>query len=384
LRILITSNYASPHIGGMELVVDQQRRSLAERGHEVTLVTTAHDRASRGRRSIQGTTVIRIAAVNTLDRRFELPYPILSPTALWHLRRLAATHDVVHVHDSSYPICQAVLLAARWSRRPVFVTQHVGTVAHPHKVVLLAQRAINKAVQKAFYKNVRKFVVYNSEVEKFLLESGVESTRILQTFNGIDTEYFFPATPEERKYQKRKLGLNPDLPVVIFVGRLVPKKGFDLVAGAARDDVQVLIVGPGRQPAALAGEVGVHFFGPASREQVRDLYRAADIFALPSDGEVFTLAMQEAMASGLPVVTTNEPAYAAAGLDPDGVCLVDRASGPVAEAIRAVAGDPGRRARMAAYSRRLVEERFSWDANYPAEYAIYQDVEAALASTARP
>ena len=116
----------------------------------------------------------------------------------------------------------------------------------------------------------------------------------------------------------------------------------------------------------------VRFFGAASREQLRDLYRAADLFVFPAAGEIFTLVMQEAMASGLPVVVADAPGYAEyEDLDRARIALVERSVEGVREAINELVADPARRERMAAYSRELAVQRFSWDANYPAEYAAY-------------
>jgi len=108
---------------------------------------------------------------------------------------------------------------------------------------------------------------------------------------------------------------------------------------------------------------GVRLLGPVDRKELRDLYQASDIFAFPAVGEMLTLAMQEAMACGLPVVATADDAYSGYDLDHTGVALVS----PEADVLRAtfldILNDPGRMTHMQIYSRGLAEERFDWRRN---------------------
>jgi glycosyltransferase involved in cell wall biosynthesis len=115
---------------------------------------------------------------------------------------------------------------------------------------------------------------------------------------------------------RRKFGLGPDEFVVLAVGRLSPEKAHvDLINAVGRlvdryPGLRLLIAGDGQERAAL--EERVVALGTSERirllghvEDPRELYRAADLFVLPSRFEGTPLAMLEAMASGLPVVTTR-------------------------------------------------------------------------------
>jgi len=116
-------------------------------------------------------------------------------------------------------------------------------------------------------------------------------------------------------------------------------------------------------PRVLADEIGVtrfvDFLGPVSAERVVELLREADVFALPSYSEGFSIAMLEAMAAGLPLVLT--PVGAAPEiLAPNENCLFVTPGSPpaLAEAVCRLAADAGLRERMAEANRRLVSERF--------------------------
>jgi rhamnosyl/mannosyltransferase len=105
-------------------------------------------------------------------------------------------------------------------------------------------------------------------------------------------------------------------PLLLFVGRLRHYKGVDVLIRAMQElpDAQALIAGIGPEEAgcrALAGELGlgerVHFLGEPSDDELVTLYRAADLFVLPSTNraEMFGIVQVEAMASGLPVICTE-------------------------------------------------------------------------------
>jgi glycosyltransferase involved in cell wall biosynthesis len=105
-----------------------------------------------------------------------------------------------------------------------------------------------------------------------------------------------------------------------------------------------------------------------------DAYRACDVFALPSTDEGFPLTVQEAMSSGLPVVTTDDPGYAPYALDRDHVTLLPRDAGRLREALHGLAADRARRDRMARYSRAYAADGFSWSGHAGSLLRIYAEV----------
>jgi glycosyltransferase involved in cell wall biosynthesis len=172
---------------------------------------------------------------------------------------------------------------------------------------------------------------------------------------------------------RRALGIPPEARVVAAVARLVSQKRLDrlLRAVALLDpDVHCVLAGDGRRRAeleALAGELGIagrtHFLG--FRADVGDVLDAADVLALTSDREGMSNAMLEALAAGVPVVSTPVSG-ADEALDPlpDGRrpgLLAGFGAAEVAAALREVLDDPARRAAMAAAARERAEERFGFE-----------------------
>jgi D-inositol-3-phosphate glycosyltransferase len=359
-RILIVSAYATPHLGGVEVIVAQQAQTLASLGYRVTVVTSRCG-GGQARERRDGYEVVRVPAWNVLERRYEVPVPIWSPGAAWHIVKLASKADIVHIHDVYHLSSGLAALSARWLRKPLFVTQHVAIVTHDKSSVEVIQRRYYATVAPLLWRQARAISVYNRIVDDFLIDHGVSRDKVHLTYNGVDTTEFRPGEIDAIRSTRAKYGIALDLPVVLFAGRLVPKKGVPQLIRASSPRYQVVLVGPGRIPDDIPE--GVIFLGPVSREELLTLYQASDLFALPATGEMLTLAMQEAMACGLPIVTTNERGYDRYDLDPLGVALVTPEAGVLRSTFLEILGDDARRAYMQRYSRLVAEERFDWHKN---------------------
>jgi glycosyltransferase involved in cell wall biosynthesis len=161
-------------------------------------------------------------------------------------------------------------------------------------------------------------IAVSAEVERELLAQAVPRERIHRIANGVDTDRFEPATAAQRRELRHELGL-PAGPVVVYTGRLVSYKGLPLLLEAWREICgrkpgTLVLVGEGggdihnceaelKAYAATHGiDQRVRFAGAVTR--VENWLRAADLFVFPTENEAFGLSLVEAMACGLPAVTT--------------------------------------------------------------------------------
>jgi glycosyltransferase involved in cell wall biosynthesis len=358
-RVLLVSHYYPPHVGGIENVVHQQATHLARRGADVTVLTSGPRSTTT---TDQGVRVVRVAAWNGAERRTGVPFPILGPGLLVAAIRWARRSDVVHVHDCLYMTSWAAGLAAALTRTPYLVTQHVALVAHPSGLVRAVQRAVYRTAGRPLLRRAAKVLVVNGTVAGFVRDHGVRHGDVAHFANGVDSALFRPAgSAAERAGLRRRLGLPADRVLVLFVGRLVEKKGYELLLAAADPAYELVFAGDGSDPGRLGGRPGVHHLGALRPAELADVYRACDVFALPSESEGFPLTVQEAMAGGLPVVTTDDPGYAPYGLAREHVTLLPRDAGRLREALRSLAGDAARRARSGDWSRRFAVANFAWD-----------------------
>jgi len=368
LRILLTSHYGLPHLGGIETVIDALARRLTARGHEVTHLASdarrAHDSAVGD--PPRPYRVVRVPAFNALEERLDVPYPLFTPRLVPVLRREVRRADVVHAHGFLYLPTPMALGFARDSAR--VLTEHVGTVGWSSAPLRAAERAAVATIGRTSARLAQALVALNDKVEAELrrLAPGRQVERIP---NGVDSEAFRPAAPGERELLRRQLGWD-ERPRALFVGRLVEKKGVGLaIATAARAGVELVLVGPGRPPGPLPSCVEV--LGPQPPERVRELYRASDAFLLPSRGEGFPVTAQEALASGLAVVLCHDQAYAGylAGAGP-AARLAEMDEHALAVALRQALDEDPAAVREAGREHALAA--FSWERAARAHEALYE------------
>lgn len=380
-RVLFLSHYALPHLGGIEVVVDALARELVARGHEVVHVASAALRPDETDRAIPETPyrVIRLPALNTLEQRWHVPWPVFSHKLAAVLAREVPRADVVHAHGLLYLDSCAALQLARGYERPVrIVTEHVGRVPYGNRVLDGVQAAALGSLGRASAAAAEAIVVLNGKVWSEMAALG-SPARLAMIPNGVDVARYHPAAPGERRALRAALGWD-DTPRLLFVGRVVKKKGVDLACAAAArlyPRARLVVVGPGEVDPALLGP-HVEVLGALPPERVAELYRAADLFLLPSRGEGFPLTAQEAMASGLPAVLLDDPAYA--GYRSEG--LVTAAPDELAGAVSALL-DPARRAAAGAAASAVARARFSWTIAVDAHLHLYDEVRAARDTVSR-
>jgi D-inositol-3-phosphate glycosyltransferase len=197
---------------------------------------------------------------------------------------------------------------------------------------------------------------------------------------GVDLGRF---TAGDRAAARRSLGISPDAVVLAFVGRIQPLKAPHVLLRAAAELLRrdpglrsrlVVLVAGGPSGSGLAEPTALHglgaalgitevlrFLPPQSGDRLADVYRAADVVAVPSHNESFGLVALEAQACGTPVVATRVGGLPVAVADGCSGLLVDgHGDAQWADALGAVALVPGRRDELAAHA---VEHahRFSWD-----------------------
>jgi len=320
---------------------------LVRRGVSVRCVVAAVSGPGRVEQ-VDGVEVTRVATRGTL---FSQPLAFGLPLAV---RR--APGDVVHVHHPN-PLGDLAALADR--RRPLVVTQHSDIVR---------QRALRTAywpIVRAVMRRAR-FVVAASEQ---LLRSSSElrpfAPKVRVIPYGIDPSRF-DATPALLERSRELRAGWPEGRIVLTVGRLVGYKGHDVLLKAARSlDATVVIVGGGPEQARLRSLAGPRavLAGSVPDADLPAYYRAADVFCLASvtSAEAFGVVLLEAMACGLPLVTTSLPTGVSA-VNRDGrtgLAVPPGRPDALREALAALLGDEARRTAMGREARRVLEEEYT-------------------------
>jgi UDP-glucose:(heptosyl)LPS alpha-1,3-glucosyltransferase len=167
--------------------------------------------------------------------------------------------------------------------------------------------------RRAYKKLIATTPAVRDDLHRFY---GVPADDVVIIPNGFNPEEFSPQRrSEHRAAMRKKLGLNPEQIVLLFVGNELERKGYKTILGAlarlGRKSLRLVAVG--KPPAAhvmqLAARHGVagQVIAAGPSADVADFHAAADLFVLPTQYEAFSLAIIEALGSGLPVVTSAVP-----------------------------------------------------------------------------
>lgn len=281
---------------------------------------------------------------------------------------LAARARLINVHWL-VPQGLVAMAAKRLTGAKVVVTVHGGDVfSLNNRLFVMIKKFILKGAD---------VVVTNSAITRQACEQLYPHRSYEVIPMGVDTEKFHPAPKSVTLVERYGLG---DF-TILFVGRLTEDKGLIYLIqalGQLKDsgaDFKALIVGSGDQESqlkALTTELGldahVVFIGWVPSEELPDYYNTADVFVGPSVvgskgwQEALGLVFIEALATGLPVISTNTGGIA--DVVEDGVTgyLVDqRSSEQIARRLQALYEDRAPLQELSRHGRATVERRFSWD-----------------------
>lgn len=365
LHVIRTLSAAS---GGPQMVVTRLARAHAELGADVTI---AGYETSPGENELpvshagpRGSLVVtRVPSGGRMERFWPR-------NARAHLSEIVPGQDVVHLHGVWDSI---ILEAARQARRA-----GVPYVIAPHGMLdpwALAMKRTKKRVAMAL--GVRSRIAGAamlhalSRHERESLEAAAYGPKVETFPNGVWLDEIEPL-PEKGAMRRRFPALGTD-PYVLFLSRLHPGKGLDILADAfamvvkEMPELRLVVVGPDwgaeqplrAQAAALGIADRVLITGPLWGRDRFDAMVDAACFCLPSEHEAFSVAIAEGCAAGLPVVISEEcnfPEIAEAG----GGLVVKRDRPAVAEALRRVLADPATAAAMGRRGRSLIEREYTW------------------------
>jgi D-inositol-3-phosphate glycosyltransferase len=396
-RIAMLSVHTSPlatlggrEAGGMNVYVRELSRALADRGYAVD-VFTRRDSADAPETQPFGPN----ARVVNIDAGPAAP--IEKEAIAGHLgdfekavvafaERDGLTYDVVHSHYWMSGVV-ARPLAERWGAPHVAMFHTLGEVKnrarateHEPRSRIDAERAVAMAADR---------IVVASTHEKHLLTAlyGADADRIAVVPCGVDLDLF---APMEKEAARGKLGLKPGERVILFVGRIEPLKGIDILISAAAqlhedENFVVLIVGGDERAAKQIEELTAHarrldidhhisWVGSVPHADLPLYYNAADVCVVPSYYESFGLVAVEAMACGTPVVASRVGGLTSTIMDGEtGYLIPWRCPEPFAERLELLLDNDELRASFGLAGREYVE-RFRWANVADAVGALYGDL----------
>jgi glycosyltransferase involved in cell wall biosynthesis len=227
------------------------------------------------------------------------------------LIKLKKDFNIIDAHFA-YPDGYAATLLGKWLKMPVSITLR-GTE------VPLSKMPERKKRMLIALKNATRIFSVSDSLKKHVVSLGAENNKIQVVGNGIDIEKFYPL---DKIQMREKLDIPANAKVLISVGGLVDRKGFHRVIDVLPElvvkypELIYLIVGGEsaegniqkqleEQVSRLKLEKNVRFLGAYSSKKLKEPLSSADLFVLATANEGWANVFLEAMACGLPVITTD-------------------------------------------------------------------------------
>ncbi len=307
MKLLFLIEGMSADVGGPAAEVAWLSKLLAEEGHEVTIATGTGKNES----------IPTDEKVNyiSFDNPQFLHFSWLN--AIKYLKKLIVENDIIFATGIWGPIDGFALRLAWQKNKPVFI--RVCGMLEPY---ILSRHPVKKRIGSLMYvkKNLERAagVIVNSLSEAEHVEkAGVKKEKILVIPNGIK----IPEKIIDKKTAKKELGLDPEEPVLLYLGRIHPKKGLhfllEALSGLNVPDKHFKLVVAGdfsdsyyqnkieHMVQVLQNGKKVVFTGFSTGAKKILHFCAADCFILPSESEGLPNAVLEAMAYKLPVIITH-------------------------------------------------------------------------------
>ncbi len=286
--------YYPPHLGGMEQCVENITAGLKANNINTSVITT-----SLGFNNHFKTESLEITRL----KAFELAH---TPIPFGLIKKLFSLpkRSIIHLHIAQALFPEIVAFIAKVRGIPYVAHIHIDLGASGKLGFLLP--LYKQLFLKRVLRNANKIIVLNNTQKKRVIQLyGLKTEKITIIPNGFENEYLFKRTIRPKKFIK-----------LLFVGRLTTQKNiFKLldVIPHVRNSVELHIVGDGElrsKAENIAKQLelsNVIFHGTLKGNALIEMYKASDIFILPSEREAFPLVLLEAMAMGLPIVANDTP-----------------------------------------------------------------------------
>ncbi|HLC52143.1 MAG TPA: glycosyltransferase [Candidatus Nanoarchaeia archaeon] len=225
------------------------------------------------------------------------------------IKKTVKDSDIIFVQGPALISYLSIYYGFKYQKRTVFYTHTIAwELFEQFAPPLLNKIAYNivKRFSIFFYNHCNEILVPYEELKLELRRSGVR-TKITVAKLGVDIDIFSP--DENKSYWKSKIGLPADKKVIGYVGRISREKNINVLFNAFKKlkdkDLQLLLVGDGPEEQKKSFKTINNCKITGFVDNVQDYLKAMDIFVMPSLTETTSLVTLEAMATGLPVITSK-------------------------------------------------------------------------------
>ena len=373
--------------GGMNVYINQLARALGQSQNSIDIFTRRTNEYTP--KIVQLTPQVRVIHIQAgpsapIQKQELYQYLVDFAEGIVEFRHNEKIHyDVLHSHYWLSGVV-AMQLAQRWSipHTTMFHTlAHLKQLANPNEI----EPSIRLDMERCLIQQADSIIATtNDERIQIIRHCGATPGQVRVIPCGIDLKLF---KPQDQQQAREKLGLRRHQPVLLYVGRLDPFKGPDLLLRTAtlmEEKAQIVIVGGKsshdkdmEQLKELAVQLKisnrVHFIGARPQYQLPLIYSAADVTVVPSFYESFGLAAVESLACSTPVVATRAGGLTTVVQNNETGFLIPRCPGFFAERLDSLLQNPSMLKKMSIAARPSVLQ-FSWKNVANMVQNMYEDV----------
>lgn len=319
MKIALLTETWHPFTNGVVTHIEVLSEGLTTLGHQVLVMTTDPD----VRQNVTDEKGVFRCPGRPLKKVYG--YALASPFNMDRYRSLKAFHpDVIHIHQE-FGMGTFGFIASRLLRVPLFYTLHTAYddylhyLASPPLIPLV--RSLSRGYVKFLASSAFRVTGPSEKSAAYINARGVK-TPFIYIPNSINRNKFNPVavTSHQRLQLRKKLGIDQEATLAIFVGRLGKEKSVDVLLQYwhekvdAKENLHLLILGEGPETDALKRLVNrygtqhqIHFGGKVLHDQMPLYYGVSDLFVTASTTEMMSIAMLEAQSMGLPVLQRYDP-----------------------------------------------------------------------------
>ena len=358
LRIgLFTDTYA-PQVNGVSISLQLISEGLQRRGHQVTIFAPKFPGYTDSKDG-----VVRLPSLKYLNDPPIYVAVLGTPRTTWSLTR--KHFDVLHAHS---PLSVGLLayLTASTKNLPLIYTYHTSITDYTHYIKFIGGTGVIRYGARWFSTTTTNLgdqvVVPSPKFRRLLLDQKVRKP-IHTIPNGIDLTTF--KRVKSSGAFRARLGLKPEAPILLSVGRIDPEKRLDFLIDAfqlmAADfpEARLVFAGDGSARKDLEAKAAstsirdrIHFLGMVDRAALPDILHDATIFLSASTTEVHPISVIEAIASGLPVVAVQDEAFEGMVVDGKNGEMTPLNVNAYSKAVKSLLSDP---LRLAEYGKQSSE-----------------------------
>jgi glycosyltransferase involved in cell wall biosynthesis len=363
MNVIHLSPYFYPKMGGMQNVAKEISERLSKKNHQVEVFTS--DIGCPKDKQLKSTKNLKI---HYLPAKEFAHTPII--LSLYKELMKIPQDSIIHVHIAQAYVPEIVYKV--WKKRKIpYVAQIHSDVDASSIFGRLFLNIYKKIILRRFLKNAKNIFVLTSDYKEIISKKyGIEKNKISIIPNGVREEFFI-------KRKKRKIASK-----LLFVGRIVKSKNpFDLIRTIeiCNSRINLDIVGEGglvEETKKLVKErklKNITFHGKKEGKELVLMYKNADIFVSNTSKESFGITYIEAMASGLPIITSNIPAVRNVVKDNYNGILCEQTPEAFAQAIDKLIKDKKLRETLSKNGLKEVK-KYSWDKIVKQTEDVYKEV----------